>query len=891
MSKTDQQHQELAFFQEIFEHAADASLLMENDSFLDCNQAAVKMLRAKNKAEILATPPCDFSPERQPDGSISAEKAQKMIQQALKKGNHRFEWVHRRLDGEEFPAEVSLTPITTGGKNIIHASWREISAKKEIEIKLKRLAAIVNVSNDAIFSIDTEGKINSWNPSAEKVFGYTYKEIIGKPVQILVPPEQKEEAQTRLKHLQSGDEQTIETIRRKKDGTKINVRVHNASIKDEQGRIVGLGITLTDITEFKKLEKKIQAAYERRGYEVQISTEISQKIAQATELSELFKQIVTLTKERLGYYHTQLLRYEPNQNAVILVAGYGSIGQKMLAQGHRIPLGKGLIGKAAVSGETMLRTDLSSDADWLPNPLLPKTRGEISVPIKLSNKILGVLDVQCEQAEKLTADDRLLLEGLCGQIAIAMEHTRLRQEMEEHLEEINRLYQTVQHKGWQEYKSSGELPKGFIYDQTAVRPLEETQIAEENFANIPLELPGGEILGELGIAENPETPLKTEDKVFLEQASTQIALALESARLFEQTQAALNEVQRLGSAVEQSVDGMAIADMDGTIQFVNRAWAAMHGYTTEELIGKPLNIFHTKEQLENEVIPFNEGVQEHGVNQGEVGHKRKDGSTFPTWMTVSIMKNDNNIPVALVASAQDITERKEAEKAIEKRAAELATVAEVSTAAARALNTETLLQDVVDLTRKRFNLYHTHIYLLNKEKERLEVKACGWEDGSPHAESSEEHTIPLFAERSIVAQATRNRQAIVVNNVHEDPNWLPNKLLPKTQSEMAVPLIVGDEILGVYDIQSDEINRFTDEDVSIQTTLASQVAVALQNARSYQQAQQLAEHEALINVIGQRIQGTTSVEDALQVAVRELGRALGAKQASIQLNVGAKKNA
>ena len=101
-------------------------------------------------------------------------------------------------------------------------------------------------------------------------------------------------------------------------------------------------------------------------------------------------------------------------------------------------------------------------------------------------------------------------------------------------------------------------------------------------------------------------------------------------------------------------------------------------------------------------------------------------------------------------------------------------------------------------------------------------------------------------------------------------------------------MIVGDELIGVFDIQSNELNHFTDEDVSIQTTLAAQVAVALQNARSFQQAKEQAEQESMINIISQRIQGTTSVEDALQVAVRELGRALGAKQASIQLDVGEK---
>jgi GAF domain-containing protein len=84
------------------------------------------------------------------------------------------------------------------------------------------------------------------------------------------------------------------------------------------------------------------------------------------------------------------------------------------------------------------------------------------------------------------------------------------------------------------------------------------------------------------------------------------------------------------------------------------------------------------------------------------------------------------------------------------------------------------------------------------------------------------------------------------------------------------------------------VNHFTDEDVAIQTVLASQVAVALQNARTYAQTQRQAEYEALINAISQKIQSTTSVENALQVAVRELGRALGASRTSVQLSLGKK---
>jgi len=123
------------------------------------------------------------------------------------------------------------------------------------------------------------------------------------------------------------------------------------------------------------------------------------------------------------------------------------------------------------------------------------------------------------------------------------------------------------------------------------------------------------------------------------------------------------EVRLLGHAFEQSINGMAIADLDGKIQVVNRSWAEMHGYTVDELVGKHFRILHTKEQLVNEVQPFNDVVMKKGSNKGEMGHKRKDGSTFPTWMSVSTLRDETTgQPTALVASVQDITERKKTEE-------------------------------------------------------------------------------------------------------------------------------------------------------------------------------------------------------------------------------------
>jgi signal transduction protein with GAF and PtsI domain len=126
---------------------------------------------------------------------------------------------------------------------------------------------------------------------------------------------------------------------------------------------------------------------------------------------------------------------------------------------------------------------------------------------------------------------------------------------------------------------------------------------------------------------------------------------------------------------------------------------------------------------------------------------------------------------------------------------------------------------------------------------------------------------------------------VIVNDVRNEPGWLPNELLPDTASEMAVPLVIGDKVLGVLDVQADRVDAFTEEDASIQTTLATQVATALQNAYSFAQAQKQAERETLLNTINQKIQSATSVEAVLQIAARELGHALGAPMTIAQLSM------
>lgn len=175
------------------------------------------------------------------------------------------------------------------------------------------------------------------------------------------------------------------------------------------------------------------------------------------------------------------------------------------------------------------------------------------------------------------------------------------------------------------------------------------------------------------------------------------------------------------------------------------------------------------------------------------------------------------------------------EQRVAERTRALSSVAEVSTAASTVLETDKLLQKVVDLSKERFDFYHAHIYLLNEAGDTLVLASGAGEPGRQMVAKG--HAIPLDRERSLVARAAREKKGVTVNDVTQAPDFLPNPLLPETHSELAVPMMVGEQVIGVFDVQSEVAGRFTDADIAVQTTLASQVASAVQNARSYTEVQ------------------------------------------------------
>jgi PAS domain S-box-containing protein len=405
--------------------------------------------------------------------------------------------------------------------------------------------------------------------------------------------------------------------------------------------------------------------------------------------------------------------------------------------------------------------------------------------------------------------------------------------------------------------------------------------------------PGGRWLGFITLGWPEKRTFGEAERRLYKLFAAQAGLVVHNLRLATEAKTTLAGALRQQTTQQAILDnlpiGVFVAEAKtGAPQLVNKVGLELLGRGVDPQRGKEddaevYQIFvpGTDRLYLTEDLPLVRAMTTGEVARGEVDIQRPDSRITVEVMAAPVLDAERHI-VAAVALFQDITERKQTEGALAKRAAELATVMQVSAAATTLLSAEQLLQEVVDLTKTSFGLYHAHIYLLDDPGDTLVLTSGAGEVGRQMVADGRQ--IPLDREQSLVARAARTRQGIIVNDVRNDPGFLPHPLLPETRSELAVPIVVGDVLLGVFDVQSSSADHFTEEDVRIQTALAAQVAVALQNARVYARARQQVQRETLVNTISQKIQSATTVESALQIAARELGRALQAPRTTVQLS-------
>ncbi|MGH2523600.1 MAG: GAF domain-containing protein, partial [Anaerolineales bacterium] len=234
----------------------------------------------------------------------------------------------------------------------------------------------------------------------------------------------------------------------------------------------------------------------------------------------------------------------------------------------------------------------------------------------------------------------------------------------------------------------------------------------------------------------------------------------------------------------------------------------------------------------------------------------------------------NSMAEQLQASYQDLEDK------IESRTRQLETAAEVGRAVSSIVSSEELLSRTVELIRARFGYYHASVFLLDEAGEYAVLRASTGEVGAKLLARGYRLAV---GSNSIIGWVTAHRQARVALDVSEDPIHLKNELLPDTRSEAAIPLNVGDRVIGTLDVQSREPNAFTQADLHALQILADQVAVGVENSRLFARQAQIMRLEQLVANLTSKIHRARRLDTILESAATELGRALGARRVVVRL--------
>ena len=285
-------------FRALFESSHDAVIVGGGlqGGFFKANDKAIKMFKFKNEKELLALSPKQISPKRQPDGKLSAEKSKKMIEIAMKKGSHFFEWVHKRKTGEEFVSTVLLSKILIKGKVMVQGTIRDITDRKKAEDKLTMFRDLVDNAQDALLIVDPQtAQVLETNKAAEQMFKYSRKQLLNrKVIDLDMNVADLSEWQTIYKRIKREKSLLFERNVISSKGKQLPIEVSVKNVVRDKSYVVA---TLRDISERNKAKEEMEKIFNLSPYMLCVSN----IKGYLTKISPAFNKI-------LGYSEKELLK-------------------------------------------------------------------------------------------------------------------------------------------------------------------------------------------------------------------------------------------------------------------------------------------------------------------------------------------------------------------------------------------------------------------------------------------------------------------------------------------------------------------------------------------------------------------------------------------------------
>jgi PAS domain S-box-containing protein len=350
-----------------------------------------------------------------------------------------FETVRQRKNGWLIPISLSVSPIYDDDGRVIGASKiaRDISDRKRAEAAARRLAAMVESSDDAIITKSLNSIITSWNPAAERMFGFSEAEAVGQSVRMLIPDELQHEEDTVLARIRAGGTvDHYETIRQRKDGTRLSISLSVSPIRDDAGNIIGASKVARDITE----RLRLQAAAQQQAAITEKLGEVGAVVASRLDRDAIVQQVTDiateLTQAEFGSFFYNV-RDPGSGDSYMLYTLSGA--QKAAFADFPQPRATAIFGPTFRGEGTVRLDDVTTDprySDSSPFPGMPPghppVRSYLAVPVtRASGDVLGGLFFGHSQPGVFTVQHARLAEGVATWASVALENARLYVEVQE----------------------------------------------------------------------------------------------------------------------------------------------------------------------------------------------------------------------------------------------------------------------------------------------------------------------------------------------------------------------------------------------------------------------------------------------------------------------------
>jgi PAS domain S-box-containing protein len=359
-----------------------------------------------------------------------------------------------------------------------HAERALREARDQLEVRvqertaqLAQLASIVESSDDAIVSKDLEGIITSWNPGAERLFGYSGEEAVGKPMAMLIPLEQLSEETAILAGIARGETTDhFETVRIGKEGGKLDVSVTISPIRDRQDRIVGASNIARDISDRKLAEAKLQAQLAR----LNLLQQITRAIGERQDIQSIFQVVIRTLEEHLPVDFCCICLYDPAENC-LLVTSVGAHSQALAMELAMTEQARVAIDENGLSHCVRGRLVYEPDISQVPFPFPQRlTRGGlnsmVAAPLLVESKVFGVLIAARQQARSFSSGECEFLRQSSEHVALAAHQAQLYSALQQAYDDLRQTQKAVMQQ--ERLLALGQMASGIAHDiNNAISPV------------------------------------------------------------------------------------------------------------------------------------------------------------------------------------------------------------------------------------------------------------------------------------------------------------------------------------------------------------------------------------------------------------------------------------